>query len=162
MKQLVIGELTPELIIGKNIVLAPDSYDSMLELQLYMNSLKCTMFKMPVIENKKVEAVSRIKFELARRSDDNHWLDVAKKMINFGSSKERRCINLVSFTEHWQTSIEYYQEKGMEIVEIILPENYQCLFDEEIVKTCPFFNHYKKESVEKWIEIAKDIRFGSY
>ena len=134
----------------------------MLELQLYMNSIGCTMFKMPVIENKKVEAVSRIKFELARRSDNNHWLDVAKKLINFGSSKERRCINLVSFTEHWQTSIEYYQEKGMEIVEIILPENYQCLFDEEIVKTCPFFNHYKKESVEKWIEIAKDIRFGSY
>ena len=50
-----MGELTPELIMGKNIVLAPESYDAMLELKLYMNSIKCTMFKMPVIKKDLVD-----------------------------------------------------------------------------------------------------------
>ena len=55
MRKLVMGELTPELIMGKNIVLAPESYDAMLELKLYMNSIKCTMFKMPVIKKDLVD-----------------------------------------------------------------------------------------------------------
>jgi hypothetical protein len=162
MKQLVIGELTPELIMGKNIVLAPDSYDSMLELKLYMNSIKCTMFKIPAIKKDIIDAITRIKFEIARRPKETEWYTRGRKMINFSSTTERKCINIVSVTEYWQSPIEYYQEKDMEIVEIILPENYQCLFDEKLIETCPFFRHEKKEDIEKWSKQAKDIRFGSY
>ena len=163
MRQLIIGELTPELIMGRNIVLAPESYDAMLELQLYMNSIKCTMFKMPVIKKDLVDAITRIKFDIVRRPKDaEEWYVRGRKIINFSSTTERKCINLVSFNEHWQTDISYYQEKGVEIVEIILPQNYQCLFDDKLVETCPFFRHEKKEDIQKWIEQARTIRFGSY
>ena len=37
----------------------------------------------------------------------------------------------------------------MEIIEIILPENYQCLFDDKLVETCPFFKKKKKEELQK-------------
>lgn len=121
MRRLCIGELTPELIMGRNIVLAPESYDAMLELQLYMNSIKCTMFKMPVIKKDLVDAITRIKFDIVRRPKDaNEWYVRGRKIINFSSTTERKCINLVSFNEHWQSDISYYQEKGMEIDQVFL------------------------------------------
>lgn len=163
MRQLVIGEFTPELIMGKNIVLTPESYDAMLELKLYMNSIGCTMYKMPAIGKDKIDAITRIKFDIARNPKDINWYNIARKMINFDSLKERKCINIVSLTEHWQSDITYYQKKEeFEIIEIILPENYQCLFNEKLVDTCPFFRHYKEDDIKKWTALARDIRFGSY
>lgn len=163
MRQLVIGELTPDKIIGKHIALAPESYDAMLELLLYMNSIGCTMYKMPAFRKEKVDAITRIKFDIARNPKDIEWYNRAKRMINFDSLKERKCINIVSLTEHWQSDISYYQSKEeFEIIEIVLPEDYQCLFDNNVVKSCPFFNHYKEDDIKKWVVQAKKIKFGSY
>ena len=162
-----ISDLKLEEMVGKNIALAPTSFDAMFELRLLMNKCGYTMFKQPAISKSKIDAVSRCKFDLSNcisaDKDNKILFEAALKYINYDSF-DRICIYIESDIRHWQSSIEYYQEKDFTIIEVTIDNNYKCFFDEQLImrENKQFGRKYSDNELSNHIESTKKYRFGNY
>lgn len=158
-----ISNLKLEDMVGKNIALAPTSFDAMFELRLLMNKHGYTMFNQPAILESKKDAVSRCKFDITRSNGDNILFNAARKYINYNTLK-RTCVHIESEKIHWQSVIEYYQEKDFTIIEVTIDDDYECFFDEELIYEVNSYygRTYSKGALSEYIELAKKFRFGKY
>ena len=162
-----ISDLKLEDMVGKNIALAPTSFDAMFELRLLMNKYGYTMFKQPAMSKSKIDAVSRCKFDLSSYKStykDNEILfNAARANINYDTLK-RICVHIESETRYWQSNIEYYQEKDFKIIEITLDNDYECFFNEQVIydDNSHFHRSYSNDVFLKYIDLAKKYRFGNY
>lgn len=158
-----ISGLKLEEMVGKNIALAPTSFDAMFELRLLMIKCGYTMFNQPAMSKSKIDAISRCKFDLSRNNNDKILLNAAKAYINYDTLK-RTCVHIESETRHWQSVIEYYQEKDFIIIEVTIDDDYECFFDEKLIyEENSYYNRsYSKDSLSEYIDLAKKYRFGNY
>lgn len=163
-ERINISDLKLEEMVGKNIALAPTSFDAMFELRLLINKHGYTMFKQPSICKAKIDAISRCKFEISSRNNRDELLfNAARKYINFDTLK-RNCIHIESTTRHWQSEIKYYRENNFKIIEITIDDDYECFFDEKVIynDNSYYRRNYDDDKLEKYIELAKKYRFGNY
>lgn len=158
-----ISDLKLEEMVGKNIALAPTSFDAMFELRLLMNKCGYTMFNQPAISKSKIDAVSRCKFDISKRNGDDILFNAVRTFINYDTLK-RTCIHIESENRHWQSVIEYYQEKDFTIIEVTIDDDYECFFDEKLIyEENSYYNRsYSKDALSEYIDLAKKYRFGNY